>query len=154
MERTETRQIGGHEWTVTTMGADKGLEVAAELASTVVPVIGRAVGALEQELAAIGDAASELATRLHEKGVRDLIRTLCTERVLCDGKPVTLGKGTPTSFDYIFAGDYQSMIQVALFSIEVNFQLPFESLLSKAKEIIAQQLAAQEAKIRVDSLAS
>lgn len=137
MLRSENRTIGGKTWTVTTMGADDGMEVAAELSAVILPVLGKASAALgstfdirDMDLSALGDAAAELAARIREPAVRKIIKKLCTTGVHCDGVEI---KDTPQSFGLTFAGEYDLMLQVAAFAVEVNFKIPFGSWLSAAR---------------------
>lgn len=157
MLRSEKREIGGKTWQVTTMGADDGLEVGAELAATLLPVAGRVMGAmggaasiLDLDLSVIGDAATELAARIKEPAVRKLIKKLVTTNVHVthkrpDGQVITEEvKDAPHSFGLLFAGDYDLLLQVAAFSIEVNFKLPFASWLNNARRLLDQPIEVGE----------
>lgn len=139
--RSEEREIGGRRWTVTTLSADEGVELLPELAGYAGPAVGKALAALqggvelsnwEELLPAAGEGLQEFSRALSRPEAGRLLKRLVTREVRCDGEPVTA-----KSFGATFAGDYGTLLKVALFVIEVNFKLPLSSWLSAAGDALA-----------------
>lgn len=135
-----TRQIGGKEWTITLLPATKGLDVGRRLLRLVGPSIGQALGGagrpgslLDVDSAALGNAVSDLALRIGEPEAAALVKELVTTGVFCDGKEVRADL-----FDLLFAGDYETLLRVAAFVVEVNFRVPLGRWLDAARALAAR----------------
>lgn len=136
------RTIGGKEWTVVLLPATKGLDVGRRLLKLIGPAVGSAVGGLggaklldaQVDATTLGGAFSALADKLGDPDAATLIKELATTGVHCDGKEVT-----PPVFDLIFQGEYETLLRVAAFVVEVNFRLPLASWLDAARASVARK---------------
>ena len=132
--KSETRTVGQHEYTVTQLGAVKGLECLRRLLKVVGPSL--------QSLTSLakGDGAAAFA-----QGLMRLLESLSQEDLtyFCDTfgptASVKLSDGkSPTVkavFDFHFAGNYLELLEWLAFSVEVNFQGFFVDSLKKISGI-------------------
>lgn len=150
--RTEEQEIDGHVWAVTTLPASVGMEVAGTLLRLVAPALEKAMGSvggktaeglLDVELPELGAALASLLSGLGNPDDLAAVRKMLVGGktpmgadyvpLRCDGKPVT-----GASFEMIFAGEYLTLLKVAKFAVEVNFKIPFASLLSAAGGVLGK----------------
>lgn len=142
--RTESREIDGKSWDVTTLPASVGMEVAGTLLRLVAPAmqtalssLGTVDGELDVALPQLGGALASLFAGLGNPSDLHAVRRMLVSGktpegseyvpLRCDGKVVTT-----TMFETLFAGEYLTLLKVAKFAVEVNFKVPFASLLSGA----------------------
>jgi len=141
------REIGGKLWTVTLLPATRGLDVGRRLVRIIGPAIGQAIGAvgaggiMEADASLLAGAAGSLAEHLGEPDAAALVKELVTANVQCDGVPVTAA-----SFDVLFAGDYGTLIGVAVFVVEVNYKIPLLSWLAAANTRSAERAKSAQPK--------
>jgi hypothetical protein len=133
MRATQERTIDGKDWTVTCFPVSEGLKLLVRLGKLIGGPLGKAVSGMtgesllegELDMAALGDAVTELATKMDEDDVLSLVKRLfaCT-MVVRDGKRHEI----QNVFDTEFVGCYTTMFKVLGFVIEVNYSVPLADL--------------------------
>jgi len=124
--KTETTQIGDHEFSVTQWPADKSILMKMKLAKTFGASIGLIASvALEstkkkiseaEEAKALSEGISSLFESNSPEEVTNLIKS-CVVGVACDGTKIT-----ETTFNQIFSGDdIMDVYKVFMFVIKVNY---------------------------------
>lgn len=147
----ETKEIGGRDWTVQAFPATTGLDVLARLLNLVGKSVGRTLGSFDGDLTkidatVIGEALGELAERLSDGKVVELIKKLVSQvRVSeVDGDGNRTGKDLPVAgqFDVLFMQDYVTLFQVCAFVLEVNYRLPLAGWLTRVGTAASAQAPA------------
>jgi hypothetical protein len=130
------RTIDGTSWTVNEFSATEGLRLLTRLTAICGGPLARAFEALPKDgsildarvdFALLGTAVNELAGRLDEHEVVELVRRMlaCTT---ADGKDAS------AQFDLVFQGRYLTLFKVLAFVLEVNFRLPLTDWLQAASQ--------------------
>jgi hypothetical protein len=119
MERkSQSRSIGGKQYTVRQMGAKQGSRMLVRL----MRVVANGLDGGKVSLAAIADGLDD---DMFIKLVDELAPT--TEVDLGDGRVLTFDK----VLDLQFAGQYQDMLEWLVFALEVNYSDFFSAFLRK-----------------------
>lgn len=135
MIESKKKEIDGNTWMVSLFSATKGAKILAKIMRLLGGPFGKAIGGLSGgvglldakiDFSIFGDAIGDLANRLDEDEVVDLIKQLMSS-VRCDGKEVA------PQFDLIFMGRYATMLKVAAYVIQENYKLPFFDYLDNLK---------------------
>lgn len=128
------RVIDGEAWKVTLLPTTKGLDIGRRLLKLVGPAFGTAVGAvgpegiLDADVGKLGAALGSLSEKLGEPDAAALVKELVTTGVFLNDAPLTVG-----SFEVVFQGKYATLLQVAMFVIEVNYKIPLASWLTAVR---------------------
>jgi hypothetical protein len=141
MKKYEERVIDGDTWLVVAFSATEGIKIGKKLLSIAGVPIGKALGGLagsgslldkKIDFGAIGAAIGDLFERLGDDELDELLKRLlkCTQ---------INGKDVAPQFDVVFQRRYATLIKVALFAIEVNFDIPLDSWLTLASEAIRKE---------------
>jgi hypothetical protein len=141
--KTETRQIGDHEYTVTQWPAQKAILTKLKLVKTFGAALSILAGDTpsakskskdKEEAEALSNGLTALFNNSSPEELLKLM-TDCIVGIMCDDKRITI-----TSFDEIFSGeDLLDVYKVFLFVMQVNYgnlmkgQLA-ENFLAKMKE--------------------
>ena len=151
--RTDSREIDGKTWDVTTLPSSVGMDVAGTLLRLVAPAVEKGLAALgsrdeggellDLDVSSLGPALGALFSGLGNPGDLAAIKRLLVSGktpegadyvpLRCDGKVVT-----PSLFETLFAGEYLTLLKVAKFAAEVNFKVPFASLQSAAAGVLGK----------------
>lgn len=134
--RTESKNIGEHEFSVTQWPAEKAMLMKLRLIKT----FGGAIAGLASESdGELGDKLDDCIASMFKSStpeeIVDLIKTSVIG-VACDGKRIT-----PSSFEELFSGDdLMDMYKVFGFVVQVNFKhlmqgQQMSALLAKAKSV-------------------
>lgn len=126
--KSEDRQIGDYNYTVTQLGAVKGSEVMVRLAN----VLGKVVSKGSNLKEALASVASSLAPA----DLQFLCDAMATRTLVSGGEykgPVEL----PRVFDMHFAGKYLEMLRWLSFALEVNFGGFFRGIGERAEAALA-----------------
>lgn len=124
--RTETKQIGDREFSVTQWPATKSMLMKLKLVKAFGVSLSKLVSSTsnqtkskkgeEQEIAALSEGLSALFESNSPEELVTLIK-LCLEGVACEGKRITT-----TSIDEVFSpDDLLEMYKVFIFVIQVNY---------------------------------
>lgn len=149
MRHTHQKQIDGITWTVNDFSATEGLRLLTRLTNLCGGPLGKAVQALPRDRSVLdaellsvdllGAAVSELAGRLDENEIVELVRRIlgCT---LADGKEAS------PQFDILFQGRYGTLFKVVLFALESNYRVPLSEWAGAAlvASIPPQEVAAAQ----------
>jgi hypothetical protein len=141
--KTETKTIGGREFTVTALTGWSSFKTSRRLGAILGPTLGRAfsgIGTLSLDslmqqdvgelLKSVGSALEGFFDKLTEAELEGLTRTLLANATVKeDGQDVPVIKG----FDLVFQGQAAQIWELLTFAIEVNYGDFFELLASLAK---------------------
>jgi len=141
MKKYEERIIDGDTWLVAAFSATEGIKIGKKLLSIAGVPLGKAIGGLvgsgssldkRIDFGAVGEAIGGLFERLGDDELDELLKRLlkCTQ---------INGKDVAPQFDVVFQRRYATLIKVALFAIEVNFDIPLGSWLTLASEAIQKE---------------
>ncbi len=137
--KTETITLGQYELTMTALPARVGVRVAARLTNALAP----GVGSLPEDgNPTVKDIAEALARVAGDPALGDLIDYLiATFGERTQVRNVDTGQTQPLmrAFDVIFSDAYDDMLTW----LAASLQLSLSSFLRRARELVAQALAAQ-----------
>lgn len=134
--KTETKQIGDHEYSVTQWPADKSILMKFRLAkafgAAITAIMGSASQASTDNKSSDHDDAKALSeglsTLFQNSSPEELVALMksCVVGVACDGKRIT-----ETSFNEIFSGDdLLEVYKVFIFVLQVNYSNLFKGQLA------------------------
>jgi len=147
MPSVHEKSIGGKVWTATLLPATAAMEIAGIVGRVSLPALGEGIGALTNldtdVMPALGHAISSLGRSISDPELRTTIKRMIARKVdgsegsvHCDSILVT-----PANFDEVFAGELDTMLEVAAFVLESNLKLPFSSWIGAARRSASARLA-------------
>lgn len=144
MRHTHQKEIDGSTWTVNQFSASEGLRLMTRLLKLCGGPLATAMRALPADesvldaridWAMLADGISDLASRLDESEVLDLVKRL----VACTSED---GREIGGRFDVVFQGRYRTLLGVLLFVLEVNYEVPLADWVGAASAGVSGPVAA------------
>jgi hypothetical protein len=133
MLKSETRSIGGNEYTVTQLGAARGREILRRIMKVAGPAMEAAA-----RVVATGESGGKATAIV--RGLGKVVETLSEEdlSLFCSefgrASTVRLGGKSPSVgdvFEVHFAGNYLEMCEWLAFCLEVNYRSFFTGIVAK-----------------------
>ena len=127
MRATETKTIGGHAFTVTQLGATKGVLLLNRLIRIAGPATGKLVEAVDLkggtrikledvQIDKLFAALSILSERLSDSELQSIMETLLAESTM-DGQPLW-----GAQFDVLLGGQFPTVLKLLAFALSVNYR--------------------------------
>jgi hypothetical protein len=121
MLESKSKEIDGHTYEVTQLGAMRGLRLLTRIGAAVGPALAKFAGAADTglgfDVGAAGDALVALFTKLDEKEIEHFVREMLFGGGLKkDGTPVT-----DKTFELVMAGQAFAVLKLLVFAFEVNY---------------------------------
>lgn len=132
---TVTREIGGDTFIVTPLPASKGWRLLVAIGKLVGAPLGTAAGSagpgglMDARVGgeALGRGLAALADRIDEEQIADLTRRLLETAQVRQPSGLV---GVNAVFDVLFMGRYMLLLEVLMFALEVNFDVPLAALIA------------------------
>jgi hypothetical protein len=122
MRETKSKEIGGHIYQVTQLGALEGRKVLARLAKALAPLA--APGEISARIGAV-------VAGLKEEDIEQLCDTFAKHTCVTGGEYGSKAPPLGPIFDAHFVAKYEDLVQWLVFSLRVNFEGFFQGLGAK-----------------------